>query len=145
MARVTDIRVAMAEAVKPLVGDYAWAYMPDNLPVGPNGSAVVVIDPGDTLIERLTMDDAYHVRLRLRLTVGGASDQERQRRLDDLITPGGAGSAWTALETEGAMIGVADYLVVERATGYGVPATDTEGVRLLVAELECLIAVGGLV
>jgi hypothetical protein len=145
VARLTDVRIAMAQAVSPLLDGYSYAWMPDNLPVGPNGSACVVIDPGDTVIERITMDDVYQFRLRLRLTVGGASDQERQRRLDELITPGGPLSAWTALETEGAMIGVADGLIVERASAYGVPVTDTEGLRLLVAELECLIVVGGLV
>lgn len=144
MARLTEIRVAMAEVVKPLVDKYAFAYMPDLLAVGPQGAAFVVIDPGDTLIERLTLAEGYQYLLRLRLVVGGASDEERQKRLDELVSPDGEGSAWAALEADGAMDGLADYLLVLKASNYGEMAGGVDGQRLLAAELECRVVVGGL-
>ena len=118
-ARLTSIRQRVASLGAPMVGGRAYAYMPDQLAVGPEGALVIVIDPGDTVIERMTLAETYRYRMAVRVIVGAASDEEAQRQLDDRISPDGTRSVWTAIEADGGMDGIADFLLVMGAENYG--------------------------
>jgi hypothetical protein len=115
---LTDIRRAIAAAIAPAVGGRVYASMLDQLPIGPP-IAVVVIDPGDAVIERLDFPGAVRYSLRVRVIVGGQSDESRQEQLDALISPGNPVSVWSLLETPSALAGVADSCTVTQVTGYG--------------------------
>jgi hypothetical protein len=118
-APLAQIRRRVAELAAPMVGGRSYAYMPDQVAVGPDGALVVVIDPEDTVIEPATLAGTYTYRLRARVIVGSVGDESGQRQLDEKISPDQPGSVWDALETPGGMAGVADYLLVLGAESYG--------------------------
>lgn len=138
-----DIRKALAQAGSTIVGGHAYAYMPDSVSVGPNGALVCVIDAGDTVIERVTPPEGIanlftcDYRVRVRIYAGRADDRGAQEHLDELISPDTARSVWAAIEADTTLGGLADYVVVESASGYGVP--DGDPPTALVAELICLV------
>lgn len=118
-APLSRLRRRVADLGAPMVGGRAYAYMPDSLAVGPEGALVVTLSPEDTVIERATLAGTYLYRLTVRVVVGAASAEEAQRQLDERIDPDGARSVWSALETEGGVDGLADYLIVTGAENYG--------------------------
>lgn len=136
MAGLESVRERLAEAAAPLVGGRAFAYMPDQIPVGPDGVFVVVIDPGERVIARLTFARTLEYRLRGRVMVPLLSPEQAQRLLDARISRNGAASVWTAIESIAAD-GEIEYAEVLGVSGYG---ESSQGeARFLGAELEIMV------
>ena len=136
MAGLTTIRRAIATAATVALGEWTWAYAPDMAPpnIGPRGALIVLVDPTDTVIERATFARTFRYRLRARVIVGGASERERQERLDALVSPDGPESLWPAIDaipTDGEI----DYVQVLSVTNYGQLDGQPDGVVTLAADL----------
>lgn len=138
MAGLTRVRQALATAADVVMPGWTWAYAPDLAPpnLGPAGALIVVVDPTDTVIERATFDRSFRYRVRCRVMVGGASDRERQERLDALVSPDGPASLWAALDSI-ASDGEIDYVQVLMVTNYGQLDGQADGVVVLAADLVC--------
>lgn len=145
MAGLTRVRQMIAEAAGTVLPDWTWAYAPDLAPpnLGPGGALIVIVDPTDTVVERGTFARTYRYRVRCRVLVGGASDRERQERLDTLVSPDGPDSLWTALESTPGD-GELDVVQVLMVTNYGQLDGQPDGVIVLAADMICDVMVSHL-
>lgn len=137
MAGLTSVREVLAAGVAHLVDQNAFAYMPDHVPVGSSGAAVVGVDPGARVIERLTLDRTVQYAVFVRVYVRAVSDEAGQRQLDALVSRTGERSLWQAIEDLPGN-GEFEYAQVAGVSNYGESTAPQDGTRYLSADLEVI-------
>lgn len=130
MAQLGLIRQKLAEAVA-RTGLRAYPYVPANIPVGPEGTAVIDED-GSSVIDYDT-DGGSVVRLVVRVYAGMASKRSAAETLDGYRDSGGERSIKAAVESDNRLGGSADSV---RVTAAGPAIVDEVGqASFAVAEL----------
>lgn len=120
MADLAFIRTRLAVNAATIAGLETYAYMPDQVAVGPAGALIIGVDPGDVVAEYdQTYAGSVLIRLRGRLYLAAVADQEAQARLDEYLSDTGTRSLKSALESDRRLAGAADNVIVRAASGYG--------------------------
>jgi hypothetical protein len=140
MATLTQVRLAMAEALKPL-GCQVSGYPLSN----PSPPCVQVLGPSFEY-DRSVGPPARRLQewqFRLTVLVSVTNDIASAQLMDEFVSPTGSKSVKAALERDSTLGGVVSDLRVERGQANQVATLQTTGGQVLVGELQVTVYARG--
>lgn len=110
----------------------------DTIPGDPRLPAAIV-SPGDPYVSYdLTFGGGTTINFIVRLVVSRASEKRAQDKLDVLVSDGGAGSVYAAIEASPTLGGTVDSTRIIRARNFGTAAYGGVDYLVIDLDIECL-------